>query len=426
MQPERAVRRDIEGALHQFIGGREGSKLPDPIGVPVVGQSERPLIRWDTSLCGTQDLIQQGYAHIHRFVVLPSREAPRWVLPTNDAQQIAEAFQIYQPYTMKARMLKRLLSGAIKIGWIRRLHPRLLVASINPLPLERLVTELTGERRPSFALSLGTATRYSKVTVQVSRSDGVRIAYIKFPLTEGAITHVQHEAETLKLLSQFPALRPHIPELLHAGEWQGSYILIQTCGPSGRGPLEFGSAHEHLLQTLWSVNRTERPGHVLVEEVAARWQEFALRLNVEWQQLGRKALDQANLELGGIQIPCGIMHGDFTPPNTRADKERLFLFDWEYASWQAPILWDVFHFHIKTGRALEKIREAGIPIGQSAAIRASLMLYLLNSVCQLLDEGAPGIEAAIAYRKRILVDELSKLPAKNRNCTVTRTSLPST
>jgi hypothetical protein len=247
----------------------------------------------------------------------------------------------------------------------------------------------------------------------VSRSDGVRIAYIKFPLTRAAITHVQHEAETLKLLSQFPALRPHIPELLHAGEWQGSYVLIQTCGPSGRGPLEFGSAHEHLLHTLWSVNRTEKPGHVLVEEVATRWQEFALLLNVEWQQLGRRALDQANLELGEIKVPCGIMHGDFTPPNTRADKERLFLFDWEYASWQAPILWDVFHFHIKTGRALDKIREDGIPIGQAAASRASLVLYLLNSVCQLLDEGAPGIEAAIDYRKRILLDELSRLSAKN-------------
>ena len=414
------MRRDIEGALHQFIGGREGNKLPDHKGVSDVGQSETPLIRWDTSSCGTQDLIQQGYAHIHRFVVLPSREAPRWVLPTDDAQQIAKAFQIYQPYTMKARILKRLVSGAIKIGWIRRLLPRILVASINPLPLERLVTELTGERRPSFALSLGTATRYSKLTVQVSRSDGARIAYIKFALTKAAITHVKHEAETLELLSQFPALRPHIPELLHAGEWQGSYILIQTCGPSGRGPLEFGSAHEHLLHTLWSVNRTKKPGHVLVEEVAARWQEFALCLNVEWQQLGRRALDQANLELGGIEIPCGIMHGDFTPPNTRADKERLFLFDWEYASWQAPLLWDVFHFHIKTGRALDKIREDGIPIGQSAAIRASLVLYLLNSVCHLLDEGAPGIEAAIDHRKRILVDELSKLPAKNWNCTVIR------
>jgi hypothetical protein len=377
-----------------------------------VGRSEIPLVTWDASLYVAQDLIQRGYAHIHSFVVLPSREAPRWVLPTDDAQQIAEAFQIYQPYTMKARMLKRLLSGAIKIRWIRSLHPRLLVASTNPLPIERLVTALTGEPRPSFALSLGSATRYSKLTVQVSRSDGVRLAYIKFPLTEAATTHVQHEAETLKLLSRFPALRPHIPELLHSGEWQGSYILIQTCGPSGRGPLAFSRAHEDLLHTLWSVHRTSKPVHVLVDEVAARWQKFAPRLNADWQQLGRRALESASLGLDGIEIPCGITHGDFTPPNTRVDKDRLFLFDWEYASWEAPILWDVFHFHIKTGKAYNEIKENGLPIGPSTAFWASFVLYLLHSVCHLLDEGAPGMEANIDYRRRILVDELSKRPAE--------------
>lgn len=406
------MRRDIEGALHQFVGGREGTDLLDLKKASHSRCPEIPLVRWDTSLCATQNLIQQGYSHIHRFVVLPSREAPRWVLPTDDADQISEAFQIYQPYTMKARMLKRLLSAAIKIGWVRKLHPRLLVASTNPLPLERLVTELTGERQPSFALSLGSATRYSKLTVQVSRSDGARLAYIKFPLTEAATAHVRHEAEMLKLLWQFPALRRHIPELFHAGEWQGSYILIQSCGPSGRGPLAFGSAHEHLMHTLWSVHRTQKPVHVLVDEVATGWQRFAPRLNDEWQQLGRTALERAYSGFDGMQIPCGITHGDFTPPNTRVDKERLFLFDWEYASWEAPILWDVFHFHIKTGKAYIKNKENGVPFGESAAIWVSFVLYLLNSVCHLLDEAAPGMEAALEYRRRILVDELSKRPAK--------------
>jgi thiamine kinase-like enzyme len=116
--------------------------------------------------------------------------------------------------------------------------------------------------------------------------------------------------------------------------------------------------------------------------------------------------------LDGIEIPCGITHGDFTPPNTRVDKDRLFLFDWEYASWEAPILWDVFHFHIKTGKAYNEIKENGLPIGPSTAFWASFVLYLLHSVCHLLDEGAPGMEANIDYRRRILVDELSKRPAE--------------
>lgn len=419
------MKYDMEKALNQFIGESEGNMLPDYKEASSARHAGKPLVRWETSWRVTRNFAQQGYAHICRFVVLPSREAARWMLPSADAQQAVEAFQIYQPMSLKARMLKRLLSGAIKIGWIRCFHPHLLVASRNPLPLESLVTELTGERRPSFALSLGTATRYRKLTVQVSRSDGERLAYIKFPLTEAATARVRHEAETLKRLWRFPALRPHIPELLHAGEWQGtSYILIQTCGPTRRGPSAFGSAHEYLLHVLWSVNRTEQPGCVVVKDVATRWREFAPLLNAEWQQLGRRALERAKLELEGIQIPCGIMHGDFTPQNTRVEKERLFLFDWEYASLQAPILWDVFHFHLQTGKPFSKMTENGIPVNQSAATRASLVLYLLNSVCQLLDDGSPRTEAAIDYRRRILVNELSKLPAKDWNGPVTGTSLP--
>ncbi len=403
----------VETALDQFVGrGAEGER-PDPNDVADLAHRTRaPLVSWDASGSAALELARQGYTHTRRFVLLPSRKAPRWLLPLDDVQRTLEALEMYQPYSAAARIFKRLLSGAIKVGWTGWARPRLLIASAKPLPLESLVSDLTGERQPVFGLSLGTATRYRKLSIQVMRRNGGRLGYLKLPLTEAATSRVRHEADMLERLWPFPTLRPHIPKLLYAGEWGDGYILFQSCGPAGRSPLTFGNLHKELLRTLWSCWRTEKPGSQLVQEVAARWRQAESMLDAEWQDLGRMALAEANLKLDGTQIRCGIMHGDFMPTNIRVEDGRAFLFDWESASWQGPILWDVFHFHVQAGSAPGKTRGNGMVSGHPIRDRASFMLYVLNSVCQLLEEGSPGTKAAVQYRRRLLVSELAALRAK--------------
>jgi hypothetical protein len=406
------MREVIEKAIGQVIGCDAKAKISDrDDSAGQDTQTRTPLVVWGTSRNIARNLARQGYTNIRHFVVLPSCRWPRWVLPSGHVQRTLDAFQMYQPYPVMGRLLKWLLFGAIKIGWTQWAHSRLLVASKKPLPLELLVAELTGEAQPVFAFTLSTAISRRKLIVKVSRRDGTSLAYIKFPLTEAAESFVRHEAQMLRSLWHFPVLRTHIPKLLYAGEWEGSYILIQTSGPEGRGPYTFGRPHEHLLRTLWSVHRTSKPGHILVEEVAARWQEFEQVLDQEWRELGKRALDFAHLSLDGKQIPCGIMHGDFNPPNTRAENERLFILDWEYASWKAPVLWDMFNFQAWTRKKLHKFRENEIFFSDRGAVRASFALYLLDSSCRLLEENSPGTRAALQYRRRILLNELTELSA---------------
>ncbi len=348
----------------------------------------------------TEGLARQGYTRTHRFLLLPSPHKPRWLLPLGNALWTSKGFQIYTPYTPMARMLKSLLLKVIHVGWIGRARRSVEISSRQPLPIEVLVAEVTGECDPVFALALGTPGRFRKLTVQVMRRDGEILGYIKLPLIEAATARVRRETAVLERLWNFPPIRSHIPKVLYAGEWGDGYILFQSPGPSRSGAMEFGRLHEEFLQALWGVQRLERPGHVLVEEVAAHWQKADPLLNAEWRGLGERVLKQASRKLGGVMIPCGIAHGDFAPWNTRVENGRLFLFDWESAAWEAPNLWDYFHFHVQVGLLKNKSGRT-LSLGQAPSDKASFLLYMLSSACQWLEE-VPNGHAKIEGLKRIL------------------------
>jgi hypothetical protein len=284
-----------------------------------------------------------------------------------------------------------------------------LVASREALPLELLVGQVTGEHEPVFALSLGTPTHFRKLTVKVMRPNGETLGYVKLPLTEAAKERVRHEAEILNRLSNFAAIRPHIPRVLHANDWESGYILFQSCGPSHPGPVEFNNLHEELLQKLRGLHELQKPGPALVKEVAARWQKAEPLLDSRWRALGEAALVSASRELKDVMIPCGIMHGDFAPWNTRVGDGRLYAFDWESAAWEAPTLWDMFHFKVQIASLLNKNSEEVSSLSRFSGGRASFLLYLLASVCQQLEEQAPSNHVGLRYRQRVLVKELSRV-----------------
>lgn len=398
----------VKIAIARFVGcahrpgPRNPKKSPDagsPLPSAVV--LENPTRR------AAQRLTDKGFAHIHRFVVLPCSKGPRWLLPLGHTHRTLEGFQIYTPYAPRARILKAIVLRAIKAGWDGWGWPRVLVASRGPLPLEVLVRQVTGEREPTFAMSLGVGGIVRKLTVQVMRPNGEILGYIKLPLADAAAERVRRETGILTRLWDFPPLHPHIPRVLYAGEWSDGFILFQSPGPPSPGPAAFGPLHEDFLRTLRGTYEVEKPGREVVEGVNARWQKAAPLLDVELRALGERALERALREMDGTTIPCGLTHGDFVPWNTRVDDGRLFLLDWESATGDIPFIWDVFHFQVQVARMLNPSSDRILPLGQSPAHNASFLLYLLNSVSDYVEEAVAG-HPNIEYRKRILRRQLAQ------------------
>jgi hypothetical protein len=56
------------------------------------------------------------------------------------------------------------------------------------------------------------------------------------------------------------------------------------------------------------------------------------------------ALERLHEELGPVNMPLSLAHGDFAPWNTRLGERSLFVLDWERASEGMTPLYDAFNF----------------------------------------------------------------------------------
>ena len=109
--------------------------------------------------------------------------------------------------------------------------------------------------------------------MQVSRTDGSILGYFKMPITSGAGERLRNEAAFLRKLSTFPQLRPHIPQLLFAGDWNNSTIMFQSPLDGETGPVSFTELYQGFPRT--PCNIASPPG----------WQESCWRK--EWPGAGK-------------------------------------------------------------------------------------------------------------------------------------------
>jgi len=393
-------------AVHQLLRCDNISTAPARDALWRGGPRAGVVVSLNPSKRTKSELAGQAFGYARCFLALPSFNSPRWLFPLGNSRSALAGLEIYKPYARTARVLKSFLKAAVVAHCLPFASNRMLLVSQGPLPLEDLVREVTGERQTVFSLSIGTEPRFRKLTVQVMRPEGEILGYIKLPLTDAAVERVRHEAETLNCLWSFPALRPHIPRVLYFGEWGEGDILFQSGGPPWPGPAQFNDHYQEFLQLLWGIQAAQKPGHVLCEEVAARWRKTEPSLCSAWRALGQAALAEARRELEGVMVPCGVSHGDFAPWNTRIGDQGLFVFDWESASWESPTLWDAFHFKTQVAVLLKKRNHVHLSQEPHSGERASFMLYLLSSACRLFSEEGPAQSVGLEFRRELLAKEL--------------------
>jgi hypothetical protein len=395
----------LDRVLQRFIGPGKCTSAELRQDDPVSRDSET-MVSLNPTGATKRHAKRAGYRHAYCWAVLPSHRVPRWLLPLGDRSSMIAGTQIYEPQARVSRIMKSLLLRSIRMGWMGWAGSKAWVASKEPLALELLVKELMGEPQPVFSLSVGNQVAMRKLTVQAMRPNGEILGYMKLPLTEAATERVRHEAETLERLWAFPYLRPHLPRVLYASPYNDTFVLFQTAAVGKPGPSTLTASHKDFLQKLGNVRRVQTPERMLVEAVAAQWEKSCSRAGTAWQESSQEAFRQLFRNLNSQRtITRGVMHGDFAPWNTRIHLNRLFLFDWESASWDAPLAWDRFHFEVQTACFLKnRKKKTNLFFPEyEAEERTSFLLYTLSSAAQLIAEGADP--TGINYR-RALVEKL--------------------
>ena len=334
------------------------------------------------------------------FAVVPSPRNPRWLLALDSAKSAMAGLDLCTVYTQRARLGRNLLRLSIRARCSKLLLNQIDLSRESLAPLEDLVDETLGVKSPAFAVSIPAAGRNSKATIQIMSRHGEILGFLKVPLTSEAARCTRHEASILRGLTGFPVLHSLVPEVLFAGVWRGTYVLLQTPLAGRPAGCLFSFRHRRFLRELHAAARSVRSGEDLIAETDGRWRELAAVADGAWVDAGKRALDQAAEQLATGLVPCGISHGDFAPWNLRVHGESLRVFDWESARWNAPACWDWFHFQVQVRANLGFRFRAAPPSRLSEPLHPLFTLYLLNSLC---DGYQDGMEAkGMRYRQRLL------------------------
>ncbi len=403
----RLAHDNLQQAIQQFLGVENKSPWVKKLG----GQSlnGKVVVSVAPSSRTKRRLAQQGYARQHSFISINRAGHPFLFLPADTPELFLAGLRIYVPHKSRGKVLRALVSKLPWIGAPKWLTKRLTIASKEALPLEALITKLTGEKSPVFAWLMNLCAYSSKINMQVMQPDGQILGYIKLSLNKAASHCLRHEASVLSQLQTYPELRSSIPQILYRGDWSDGYLIFVSRLAGNSGPLAFTSSHARFLQTLAAIRPVKRDGELLVKEIRRQWEQSLPRLGSDWLAIGQSALEKANHLLAGQSVPCGVIHGHFVPAKPRIIAERPLICYWERSVAGGPSVWDIFHFHLELAYLLEKKVEEVFSVPESPVEHACWLLYLLGSACRLSEaEQTRASAIRIRYRRRLLCQDPSR------------------
>lgn len=117
-----------------------------------------------------------------------------------------------------------------------------------------------------------------------------------------------------------------------------------------------------------------------------------------------------------------MSHGDFAPWNSYTGKDKIFLYDWEYARPYVPAGYDLFHYIFQTNVFLEKRNSDELyravlsdslnsltkkyweKLGVSTdSLNTLFLLYLLDRFSIAASEGAGSFQELNQFSKIIML-----------------------
>lgn len=289
----------------------------------------------------------------HAHLRLPDGRG--YLLPLNNPLVFRRGLDLYPAQGRKARLGKKLLRFLAMVS--------LKAPGLRRVRLEEEQDSVFGTLRNAlgrddlcFAVALGTPGPHRKPVIQVMSPEGEVLGYAKVGWNEATRELVKHETQVLQRLG-VQSLPFQIPAVLYSNDDSKRSICVQ--GPPPRkahpAPQELRGEYVAVLTAL-SRQGVERKR---LEETAF-WQRIVARVqkvrSAYWRQVLTNAMETAQKQWQGKEVPLHLAHGDFAPWNALWNDNGLYLYDWEYAHQEAPAGYDLFHFWVQIGWLVQEKR----------------------------------------------------------------------
>ena len=280
-------------------------------------------------------------------LAFPSTGGGFVLIDSNSRKAFAAGTRMLPAGRRRWKILRRALARLARFG----LHERLGLNEVCVLTKCSNDESIASHSKPLYmALSSGVPGLFQTAVAQLADASGRIDSYVKLGAGADAAEKIRWEGEVLERLPDLALNRADTPALLAQGEAPGGSYIVQEALTGPRSPDELRRAHLEFLIELQQRTRSSTSLEQCEDFTVSvsRLSLLQAHADKEWLDLAHSARDVLSERLVDGLIPCCLVHGDFTPWNTILDEERLRVFDWEYARFEAPALGDLFHFIIQT------------------------------------------------------------------------------
>jgi hypothetical protein len=199
---------------------------------------------------------------------------------------------------------------------------------------------------------VGPARAVQKPVVQVITLTGETIAFAKIGINRLTEELVRTEARSLGLLGEQDLSSLRVPDVLHAGRFNGHEILVQSAMLPTRAQPPSWKLLTAATAEATSVGGEQRSSWSTSEFREIQHRRLEALSGHEHHSLLRRALELCDQALGDAELRFGSSHGDWAPWNMTCVDDELVAWDWEYFRQGVPRSLDAVHYDVSDRVAL--------------------------------------------------------------------------
>lgn len=314
---------------------------------------EASSIDYDNAVADFQRLgiyVGSGTNHeASRYFRMSARSSARWwFIPAQDKQAVRAGLEMFRPESTVGKLARKIFYNAPTLLY---LYKKYLTADTVHIQIDDSFIDLVpGLDWAYIALLSGTVGPTRKVCIQLIDEEGVTKGFVKYASQNTAVQSLENESATLSYLGAKPGLLFDYPKLLKVGfgPKKGLFLVTDALQHSTTSSPEILSqAHSRFLFSLSSA--TQKNQRTVLDFIKYFEEKITANKDCIPPQYA-ELVDRIFIDLkkvASMKIETSLTHGDFKPGNCRLiNDKRLYVFDWEFSSFEYPITNDVIHFII--------------------------------------------------------------------------------
>lgn len=277
------------------------------------------------------------FASKTEYLYLPSRKNPKVAIAVDNAALTKNSFDLYNPFSTKAKLLKIFVCFGFKFfnkffKFIFRVHQE---------EQSQLLKYLENKLNQKLIASVYFATTSDKVVIQLQNSHAEVIGYLKFPLNDIGLQHLENEKMALDILSSNNLVERYV--LSDSFENRPFLLLAELGGEIGL------VTKPHIIELLTSFKREA------TYSLSEHPRIIQLKNDLATHDLGRylPLIDDVCLK-SSINYSLVYEHGDFTPWNIMKVQNEYKPFDFEHFVEDGLEHLDLLKYYYQIGKLLKK------------------------------------------------------------------------